>query len=699
MNPRPAVYKTAALPTELCRLAFPAEVLRSDRHFTLTSVQRLSLILLIAALCPRLALTAEITAVTDYTNYNTDSEVRMRLEGAGDVTAAIRYAGEDKPLATAIKIHGREYSNLWAVPWDARTGRYEVDLTTGGGNTIRNATSFAVHRQLAKVESVELDKTFYTSGDSVNPRIVVRNLSNRPLDHLQVEFEPYTYPWIAPAPDEPPMWKHIVARALSLPPGGQKEFDVRNAAVVQAPKEPVIIYYSVVIRDSRQPDRIYDLAFAPPAFTTPPNKPLPKQYPFLYLYWHLRDVPKSQAYRQFYPPEFVSDVIRFVTDHTIFPTHVAPSVSFSVTQPPDADWKNASLHVRVVDSSGKELKDKTLTGPIPGQHVIGLQTQAPGVYTARVYVQTADGAVIAHNQLEIAIDDLPKSILIFCAHEDDDTAHPGIIRAAVENHIPIHFVYFTGGDAGGCDRYYMHSCDAARAMDFGEVRMDEARASLGHLGVSRDDIFFLGLPDGGLGQVWDHVKADDPYLSVLLASDHAPYRNAAIPNLPYARDSAVSAAKQFISRFKPDMIITGHPDERHVDHRTNNWIVVEAMQELLRAGAIPRDTKLVVDVSYGPMPGRHAPYKYEKQTLYVSGEAAKLGQEALWYYQSQDGNHQQAEIVDFGKLPRHEPYPHYRILDWQDHEGWNEQRKESQRDARSLVANLKSLPGAFTAPK
>jgi hypothetical protein len=122
------------------------------------------------------------------------------------------------------------------------------------------------------------------------------------------------------------------------------------------------------------------------------------------------------------------------------------------------------------------------------------------------------------------------------------------------------------------------------------------------------------------------------------------------------------------------MIITGHPDERHVDHRTNNWIVVKAMQELLGAGAIPRDTKLVVDVSYGPMPGRHAPYKYEKQMLYVSGEAAKLGQEALWYYESQDGNHQQAEIIDFGKLPRHEAYPHYRILDWQDHEGWNEQR-------------------------
>jgi hypothetical protein len=49
-----------------------------------------------------------------------------------------------------------------------------------------------------------------------------------------------------------------------------------------------------------------------------------------------------------------------------------------------------------------------------------------------------------------------------------------------------------------------------------------------------------------------------------------------------------------------------------------------------------------------------------------------MRQEALWY-QSQDGNHQQANIIEYDKLPSEDPYPHARILDWQDHEGWNEQ--------------------------
>jgi LmbE family N-acetylglucosaminyl deacetylase len=60
-------------------------------------------------------------------------------------------------------------------------------------------------------------------------------------------------------------------------------------------------------------------------------------------------------------------------------------------------------------------------------------------------------------------------------------------------------------------------------------------------------------------------------------------------------------------RFHPELIITGHPDERHVDHRTNNWMVVKAMQELLREGKLSRDTQLVVDAVYGRAPAIRAP--------------------------------------------------------------------------------------------
>ncbi len=627
--------------------------------------------------------TAPAQVAIDQTSYNVGSSVLIRSGSPKGDVASIRYAGEDTLLQKGPQLKGNDYQPLWRIPSDARTGRYVIDLTTPSGTVKKNVASFAVHRQLAKVITFELDKTFYTSGDAVTPHIVVQNISDRPLQHLQVEFENYTYPWIAQAADEPPAWKTVAASSLTLAPGETKEFRLEKAAVVQAPPgSQAYIYYSAVIRDSQDTDHIYDLAFAPPAITAPLEGEVAKTYPALYLYQSLANVPESETYREFYPPAYVSDVVRFDRTHTMYPAHVPISVALSISPSQQATPSHAELHFRVLDASGNVVEQGQVNGPMDGSHTVRVRPLSAGLYTVEVAVEASGVATFARSRLDIAVNDLPKSLLIFCAHEDDDTAHPEIIRAAVENNIPIHVVYFTGGDAGGCDRYYMHSCDASRAMDFGEVRMDEARASLGHLGVPKENISFLGLPDGGMEQIWNHRTSKTPYLSVLLASDHAPYSGAAVPNLTYSRDAVLAATKAFLTKYRPDLVITGHPDERHVDHRTNNWIVVKAMQELVKAGSLSSQTQLIVDQVYGPDPEKHAPYRYVKTQFYVSGEAAKLGQEASWYYQTQDGNHQQAEIVPLNKLAReaspphfgvyHWPYPHYQILDWQDHEGWNE---------------------------
>ena len=626
---------------------------------------------------------AAATLATDHTSYNVGSMVMVRFVPGTAATATVRYAGGSSPLSTGVRLEGSDYQKLWTIPSTARTGRYEIDLKTEAGVVIRSVAGFAVHRQLAKVISFDLDKTFYTSGDQVNPRIVVQNVSDHALNHLQVEFENYTYPWIAPAADEARGWKTVAASSLSLAPGETREFRLTKAAVVQARADrQTYIYFSAVIRDSEDPDRIYDLAFAPPAITAPFGGGVTKTYPALYLYETLKNVPASEAYRQFYPPAYVSDALIFNTRHTMFRSHVPLAFSFAF-HPVEGKLRGARrIKIRVLDRTGKQLASKTVNGAAQGDHDVAFPGLEPGLYTLEVAAMSQGGLALETSRLDFAVNDLPKSLLVFCAHEDDDTAHPEIIRAAVENDVPVHVVYFTSGDAGGCDRYYMHSCDASRAMDFGEVRMAEARASLGHLGVPADNISFLGLPDGGMEQIWAHSASAAPYLSVLLASDHSPYAGAAIPNLAYSRDAVIAATESFISKYHPDLIITGHPEERHVDHRTNNWFVAKAMQNLLRQGLLADDTQLIVDQVYGPDPRIASPYHYEKTEFYVSGEVAKLGQEASWYYQTQDGNHQQAEIVAYDKLARdaspphfgqyHWPYPHYRILDWQQHAGWND---------------------------
>jgi LmbE family N-acetylglucosaminyl deacetylase len=242
----------------------------------------------------------------------------------------------------------------------------------------------------------------------------------------------------------------------------------------------------------------------------------------------------------------------------------------------------------------------------------------------------------------------------------------------VENQVPVRLVYFTSGDAGACDRYFQHTCGPDEALNFGAIRMQEARAAMGHLGVPPENIIFLGLPDGGTGKIWyDHPQSSDPYLAVLLASDHAPYEGILRPNLPFARDAVVDATEELIKKFQPEVIFTVHPPaEGHIDHIVNNFFVVKALQELLGAGGISPDMELRVDRIFDPHGHPATPYHYEDHEFYVSGEAMALAQEAGWFYQSQGGNRAEGNLRTWNQLQHTEGYR--KVLDWKEHEGWNE---------------------------
>ena len=667
-------------------------------------------------------------AVTDNVSYNVGSEVRLKvlLPPAGpsplapfDISANIRYAGEDRYLetrnveiATGVTLGAKESSTdyylLWKIPEEARTGRYEVlvFLTDSQSHeALKGApgsASFSVYRKLVKIQRVQLNKAFYTPGDPVACEVDLKNLSGHTINNLRVEFSDRYWPWTAQTSERAGVDVVTIGEGLSLPAGGELHLQSAKAAEVkQAPQpsgpagggqgpqatkapeakqppQPSVQQYAVVVWD-RERQNIYDIAFSSEVFIQPAGITEPKPYPLQYVYPKLDDV-NFTSYRHFEPPGVDSEAIQIDRDHTMYPSGSEAGLRFSVRNPTGQPWRGVTVRARLLDSKGKELAAKQIAAGVtldPGSSALSEETSfvlpagQGGIFRAHVEVNDTAGDRLATSVLELAANPLPNSILIFCAHQDDEGALAGMIRAAVENHIPIHLVYFTSGDSGSCDRYYEHSCAPDEAMNFGALRMEEARRSVGHLGVPRENIYFLGLPDGGSGYIWhDHVEATNPYLSVLQASEHAPYEGVAEPNLPYARQAVVEAVKRFIREFHPEVIYTGHPDERHVDHRTNNWFVVKALQELLREGEVQPDLTLLTYVEYGPGPQAHAPYRYQKNVLSVSGDAMTLAQEAQWFYQSQGGNRTLGHLHTFDKLRREEVL--WQILDWKDHEGWNE---------------------------
>jgi LmbE family N-acetylglucosaminyl deacetylase len=636
---------------------------------------------------------------TDKTAYNVGSEVSVAITaGNGDQATTVsdykvtlRYAGDSKPILDQVQLPSPEkspngYHKLWRIPSDARTGRYEIDLVlpasqqTQKDDVLRGVASFSVYRKLVEINRIQLAKTFYDSGDEVGCTVNISNLSGHPMGHLRVEFSDRYWPWIgAPAARVASTIKPL-AEDLSLPAGASKQLSSADCAVSGEVKSPLDHQYGVVVWDHDRKD-IYDISFSQLVFIRPRGSTGPTPYPGQYVYSELSAIDTSN-YRQFYPTDLNFGAIRFDTTHTIYPAGGEAAIHFALSNPTDAPWRGVSIVTRWLGPDGTELARNASSKPldlIPGADPIAASATfklpaTAGVYRARVQVVNSFGQALASNDLEIAANPLPKSILIFCAHEDDEGGWSGLTRAAIENHIPIHFVYFTSGDAGSCDRYYEHSCRPAEALNFGELREEETRASLGHLGVPREDIFFLGLPDGGSGQIWyDHPDPSQPYLSVLLASDHSPYADAAVPNLPYARQSAVEAAEQFIERFKPEVVVTAHPPQQtHIDHIVNDYFVVQALQHLLSQNKLPPDMKLLVDRVYDPKDNPPTPYHYEEHTFYISGEAAAMAQESWWFYQSQGGNRAEGRLRDFDKLPRSVTYRV--VLDWKEHQGWNEKR-------------------------
>ena len=649
----------------------------------------------------------EVSAVTDNSGYNVGETVRFRanLRNTSPAPAppltlsvSIRYAGESSETLAAVAVYknirvgGKEsvaldYRDLWPVPEGAKRGLYEVDVTLGSASSEvvrrRGAATFAVYWKRVRLQAFELDKAFYTSGDPVRARVRVQNLTRRPVSGLRIEFSDRHWPWIVGrsgvvTTPEGARTK-VLEGSLKLAANRGKELPWQETLTAPEVTEPRFYQFVVVAWDgSRQ--EIYDLLFSRQIIVRPANQRAPLPYHLSYMRQQGRRFDFEKA-RNFYAPEQVSDAIEISREHTMVRPGDTVELKARIKNPSSERWSNLKLETEIVSPEGERLRDLLLRWGLeltPGEAtpVHGAIWEIPtdavaGLYRLRVYLRTVEGVRVAFSELEIAVNPLPKSILIFCAHEDDEGAHRGTIRAAVENGIPIRFVYFTSGDAGSCDRYYSRSCGPNEAREFGYIRMDETRKALAYLGVPAKDIHFLGLPDGGSGEIWyNHVERTDSYLSVLMATDHSPYEGLHRPNLPYARKAVVEEVKKFILQYRPEAIYAGHPDERHVDHRTNNWFVVKALQELRREGALWPELKLMVDQVYGTRGENQAPYKYRSHVLYVSGEVAARGQEALWHYQSQGGNRAEGRRETFGELRRREV--HREMLDWQDHEGWNE---------------------------
>jgi len=650
------------------------------------------------------------------TGYNAGSKavIRATLSGAAaagsyEVFADLRYAGSNATNTLALRPSGGEgvYEGAWDIPADAATGLYTVTLRAqdDGSHALiatANPPGFFVYRKLLRITHVTLDKTFYAPGERIQCEIGLENLTDRDLKGLRIEFSNENYPWISTFSGQenaagnmavnPALGLVVLRESLDVPARGEASLPMESAgkaAFLQGSQvaimgaggparheevaPPETDRYTIAVWDHDRKN-LLDMQFSTQVVVREPDRVLPKPYSRNYTHPYNKDIDFSK-YREFYPPGYISPVLNLDRFRTLYRPGDHVNILGSLAPP-----GTGIFHVEVRDPSGKGVSSRDerdveleASGVLRLNDVWPIPADAdPGFYTVTVSERNAAGQDVATAAMDIAVNPLPSSLMVFCPHEDDEHPFAGLMRAMVEAGLPVHVVFYTGGDVGECERYFDgHPCDPARAREFGTVRMEESTEALEHIGVRRDEVTFLGLPDGGSGEIWfNHLHPGNPFLDVYMAVDHSPYQGVFVPNLPYARDSVEDAVERLITQFHPAMIAVSHPDERHVDHRTANWFTLKACQELLRRHQIDPATVVLADQAYGSGGYKPAPYQYKPYVLRLSGEAAALKREMGWLYQSQDGNLDEGAKKTFVELPRTEM--HEVIGDWQQHEGWNE---------------------------
>jgi LmbE family N-acetylglucosaminyl deacetylase len=598
-----------------------------------------------------------------------------------------------------------EFQVGWPIPAQAPTGFYTLTLHVDDRidhtpEVTKKVRGFVVYKKLVRITRVTLDKTQYNAGEPIKCEVGLENLSDNPVKDLRLEFSNAIYPWISLYSqgwhDNPELAVRTLREHLDIPAGtaltvpmmaagtatllpGRPGDGAGSGVAPGNPKipPPEVDTYAVALWNADH-TTLYDMQFTLPATVRSVGRDLPKPYGRNFTHPYNASIDFTR-YREFYAPGQISAAISVDHAVTLFSPEETVPRQVTVKNTSGETWRGAHVEVKVTDAQGRERGGSPNLVPAqdysPGQSQRALavtwavsKQEEPGIFFLKFSVVDSDGRTRATTSQEIAVNQLPASLLVIGAQEGDEQPFAGLIRAAVEGKIPVQVLILTAGDWRGCDRYFDMSCGPNEAREFGRVHMEESAEALEHLGVPRAKLTVLGLPEDGLGAIWFGHK--ELFLSINLACDHAPYENVYQPNLPYARDAVIAAIRQIITDFHPAMIALTHPDDRQPDRRTASWFAIKACQELLKAKGLDPQTVVLADQMKGAGDIKPAPYKYENFVVHLGGEAAALKQEMAWLYQSRDGNQAESQRKTLAELPREEN--HLRIMDWQEHEGWNE---------------------------
>ncbi len=181
-------------------------------------------------------------------------------------------------------------------------------------------------------------------------------------------------------------------------------------------------------------------------------------------------------------------------------------------------------------------------------------------------------------------------VLVIAPHPDDEVIGcAGVILRTLEAKKRVTVVLLTNGDGHVAltaavakkEREQLVPEDFIKA---GALRQSHSIAAMKRLGVPREDLIFLGNPDGGLEKMWK-MDGSAAFRQMLTQKREthgvtAPDYHTATHGKPasYVKANVVADLAEIIRARRPQEVFVSHESDKHGDHRAAFWFAREALE-------------------------------------------------------------------------------------------------------------------------
>lgn len=212
------------------------------------------------------------------------------------------------------------------------------------------------------------------------------------------------------------------------------------------------------------------------------------------------------------------------------------------------------------------------------------------------------------------LDPIEKSdrILILAPHPDDEAIGcAGVIQQALAKGAQLKIVFLTYGEHNQFAFMVYEKRPILLRGEFiqmGKVRHKEALNSAKLLGLSENNLIFLGYPDFGTFAIFSQYwQVKSPFESILTRISRVPYKDSYAFDSPYMGENILADLEKILLDYKPNKIFVSHPADVNVDHKAFYLFLEVALADLQKQLPKPKIYPYLIHCVGWPMPRHYHP--------------------------------------------------------------------------------------------